>query len=62
MGGGRMIIFLAGLQGVPQEFYEAAEIDGAGPLQQVPSHHPADDLAHHLFQPGAGHHRRPAGL
>ena len=29
MGGGRMIIFLAGLQGVPQEFYEAAEIDGA---------------------------------
>jgi multiple sugar transport system permease protein len=30
MGGGRMIIFLAGLQGVPQEFYEAAEIDGAG--------------------------------
>ena len=30
MGGGRMIIFLAGLQGVPQELYEAAEIDGAG--------------------------------
>ena len=30
IGGGRMIIFLAGLQGVPQEFYEAAEIDGAG--------------------------------
>jgi multiple sugar transport system permease protein len=25
-----MIIFLAGLQGVPQELYEAAEIDGAG--------------------------------
>jgi multiple sugar transport system permease protein len=30
VGGGRMIIFLAGLQGVPQEIYEAAEIDGAG--------------------------------
>ena len=30
MGGGRMIIFLAALQGVPIEFYEAAEIDGAG--------------------------------
>ncbi|MBN1402198.1 MAG: sugar ABC transporter permease [Anaerolineae bacterium] len=29
IGGGRMIIFLAGLQGVPTEFYEAAEIDGA---------------------------------
>jgi multiple sugar transport system permease protein len=30
--GGAMIIFLAGLQGVPQSFYEAAEVDGAGRL------------------------------
>lgn len=30
IGGGTMLIFLAGLQGVPQELYEAAEIDGAG--------------------------------
>lgn len=29
IGGNRMMIFLAGLQGVPQELYEAAEIDGA---------------------------------
>jgi multiple sugar transport system permease protein len=29
-GGNTMLIFLAGLQGVPQEMYEAAEIDGAG--------------------------------
>jgi multiple sugar transport system permease protein len=29
IGGGRMVIFLAGLQGVPQELYEAADIDGA---------------------------------
>ncbi len=28
-GGSRMIVFLAGLQGVPQELYEAAHIDGA---------------------------------
>lgn len=27
-----MIIFLAGLQGVPESLYEAANIDGAGPL------------------------------
>ncbi len=28
--GGTMIIFLAGLQGVPRQLYEAAELDGAG--------------------------------
>jgi len=30
--GGAMVIFLAGLQSVPTELYEAAEIDGAGAL------------------------------
>ena len=30
VGGGRMVIFIAGLQGIPQELYEAAHIDGAG--------------------------------
>lgn len=30
-GGGRMIIFLAGLQGVPASLREAAALDGAGP-------------------------------
>lgn len=34
VGGGRMIIFLAALQGVPQELYEAAEIDGAGSIRK----------------------------
>lgn len=28
--GGNMVIFLAGLQGIPQHLYEAADIDGAG--------------------------------
>ena len=28
--GGSMVIFLAGLQGVPQELYDAAQVDGAG--------------------------------
>lgn len=32
--GGSMIIFLATLQGVPQELYEAAELDGAGAGQR----------------------------
>lgn len=29
IGGNRMMIFLAGLQGVPQELYDAADVDGA---------------------------------
>ncbi len=32
--GGSMIIFLATLQGVPQDLYEAAELDGAGVVQR----------------------------
>ena len=35
VGGNRMIIFLAGLQGVPRELYEAAEIDGASSFQRA---------------------------
>ena len=33
--GGWMLIYLAGLQDVPQDLYEAAEIDGASPLQRM---------------------------
>jgi multiple sugar transport system permease protein len=32
--GFNIIIFLAGLQGISQEYYEAAEIDGASPIQK----------------------------
>jgi multiple sugar transport system permease protein len=32
--GGSMLIYLAGLQGIPSELYEAAEIDGAGNWKQ----------------------------
>jgi multiple sugar transport system permease protein len=32
--GGNMIIYLAGLQGIPRQLYEAAEIDGAGMFQK----------------------------
>lgn len=35
--GGSMMIYLAGLQGVPQDLYEAAEIDGVGRLRRFVS-------------------------
>ncbi len=34
IGGNRMMIFLAGLQDVPQELYDAAHVDGAGSWQR----------------------------
>ncbi len=33
--GSGMVIYLAGLQNIPQELYEAAEVDGANPLQKL---------------------------
>lgn len=33
--GGSMMIYLAGLQGIPRELYEAAEIDGANSLSKL---------------------------
>jgi multiple sugar transport system permease protein len=34
VSGRYMVIFLAGLQGIPDQLYEAAKIDGAGRIQQ----------------------------
>jgi multiple sugar transport system permease protein len=34
IGGTGMILYLAGLQGIPPELYEAAEVDGAGTLSK----------------------------
>ncbi len=34
MGGTNMLLYLAGLQGIPQELYEAAEVDGANRFQR----------------------------
>ena len=33
--GGAMIIFLAGIRGIPQSLYEAAKLDGAGPMRRL---------------------------
>ena len=33
--GFNFVLYLAGLQDIPRELYEAASIDGAGPLQQI---------------------------
>ncbi len=33
--GGSMVLYLAGLQGVPTALYEASELDGAGPLRKL---------------------------
>ncbi len=33
--GGGMVIYLAGLKGVPESLYEAATIDGAGPIRRL---------------------------
>jgi multiple sugar transport system permease protein len=46
--GGWMLIYLAGLQDVPVDLYEAAEIDGAGPLQRM-RHITIPFMSPHLF-------------
>ncbi len=33
--GGCMIIYLAGLQAIPEEIYDAAKVDGAGPIRRL---------------------------
>jgi multiple sugar transport system permease protein len=33
--GGTMLLYLAGLQSIPDELYEAAKVDGAGPWQRL---------------------------
>ena len=59
-GGNAMLIFLAGLQGVPQELLRGGRDRRRRRLGQVPPRHAADDLADDLLQPGARRHRRAA--
>ncbi len=55
--GNSMIIYLAGLQDVPEALYESAEIDGANKWQQFWHVTAADDHAGALLQSRHGHHR-----
>ena len=57
-----MVIFLAGLQSVPKEIYEAAAIDGGGPGAALLVGHPAAARAGVHHQPDAVDHRRDQAL
>ena len=39
------LIFIAGLVAIPQEYYEAAKVDGASRLAELPAHHAAAGAA-----------------
>ena len=48
--GGSMLIYLGGLQGVPSDLYDAAEVDGAGALRQIPKCDVANDHPGFILQ------------
>ena len=52
--GQTMIIYLAGLQSVPTELYDAAKVDGANMIRRICQYHDPDDVPGHLLQ---SHHR-----
>lgn len=57
-----MIIFLAGLQAIPEELKEAAAIDGAGKWRTLPQHHASAAQAHAAAGSRAPFRRLPAVL
>ena len=60
--GYNMIIYLAGLQAIPPQFYEAATIDGAGASEALPAHHDPAPGAHHHLHPDLRYHPGLPGL
>ena len=63
--GYNMVIFLAGLQDISAELYEAAELDGANSWQRfrhvtLPGSAPGDDLRPDDHDPRVGQRLRPA--
>ncbi len=57
-----MVIFLAGLEGVPAELHEAAMIDGAGTVPALPLRHLAAARPRPDDQHDAVHDRRPQAV
>jgi ABC-type sugar transport system permease subunit len=55
--GSTTIIYLAALNNVPRDLYEAARIDGGRLLATVPPHHRADDLGGAVLHPDRQHDR-----
>ena len=60
--GGGMLIYLAGLQGIPEELYEAALLDGAGNVQKFLVRHHPDAESDDFLQPDHVHHRLVPGV
>ena len=44
-----VILFLVGLQTVPQQYYEAAKLEGASAWQQILSYYPAYDQSNYFY-------------
>ncbi len=53
-----ILLYLAALQNVGKELYEAASVDGAGRVGRVPQRHVAGRAAGHHAGGGAGDHHR----
>ncbi len=60
--GWAMVLFLAALQGIPQELYEAASIDGATEWQQFFWTYTAAHPPNNFIRDGCAHHWRYTGL
>ena len=60
--GGTVVIYLAALNGVPKQLYEAAELDGAGAVDAVVPDHRADDLRRAVLHRDHQHDRRDADV
>ena len=57
-----MVIYLAGLQVISKEYYEAASIDGATAWTSFKNYHAAADRAFYQYQCASERSQRPKGI